>query len=125
MAIQEDRELRNTAIKCIEGEMRVKLLKELLKRGIGLREVEDFVRNERSKFRGGGLKKKLSLKKHREIVKKFMSEKLREAKGEGIKLRKLKKICLTKLETRLEFDKREFDRIKKEVKSQVNKTKEN
>ena len=111
MAIKEDRELRDAASKCAEGEMRVKLLKELLKRGIGLKEVEDFVRRERNKFRGGGIRKKLSIKKHREIVKKFMSEKLRDAKGEGIKLRKNKKICLESLEKRLEFDKREFEKV--------------
>ena len=50
MAILEDRELRNAANKCIEGEMRVRLLKELLARGIGLKEVEDFVLREGNKF---------------------------------------------------------------------------
>ena len=56
-------------------------------------------------------------------MKKFMSEKLRDAKGEGIKLRKNKKICLESLEKRLECDKREFEKVKKEVKSQVKKVK--
>ena len=49
MAIQKDRELRNTAIKCIEGEMRVMLLEGLLKKNLGLNEVEDFVSKEKGK----------------------------------------------------------------------------
>ena len=53
MAIAEDRELRNAASKCAEGEMRSKLLKELLKNCVGLKEVVDFVRHERGKFKGG------------------------------------------------------------------------
>ena len=52
MAIAEDRELRNAANKCAEGEMRVKLLKELLRKCVGLKEIEDF---ERGKFKGGGV----------------------------------------------------------------------
>ena len=55
MAIAEDRELRNAANKCAEGEMRVKLLKELLRNCVGLKEVEDFVRHEKGKFKGGGV----------------------------------------------------------------------
>ena len=54
MVIKEDRELRDAASKCAEGEQRVKLLKELLKKCVGLKEVEDFVSKERGKFKGGG-----------------------------------------------------------------------
>ena len=47
MVIPEDRELRDAAKKCIEGEMRVMLITELLKKGLGFKEVEDFVAKER------------------------------------------------------------------------------
>ena len=51
MVIKEDRELRNAAQKCIEGEMRAVLLEGLVKKNLGLKEVEDFVEKERGKLR--------------------------------------------------------------------------
>ena len=57
----EDRDLRNAAQKCIQGEMRVKLLEGLLRRNLGLKEVEDFVSKERGKLRMGGGRKMLVL----------------------------------------------------------------
>ena len=47
----EDRELRDAARRCIEEEMRVKLLSELVRRDVGLKEVEEFVKKERGKLR--------------------------------------------------------------------------
>ena len=79
MVILEDRELRNAAKKCIESEMRVMLISELLKKGLGFKEVEDFVTRERGKLRGGG-NLKTNFKNHREIVSKLMNEKLRDSK---------------------------------------------
>ena len=61
----EDRELRNAAYKLIEGEMRVKLLEGLVKRNLGLCEVENFVSKERGKLRvGGGSKPKISFRRN-------------------------------------------------------------
>ena len=40
MTVKEERELRNTARKLVECESRTKLIKELIQKGIGLREVE-------------------------------------------------------------------------------------
>ena len=71
MVATEERELRDTAKMCAEEEMRVKLLSELVKRGIGLKEVEDFVRKERGKLRMGG-KMRVNSNKHRVIVRKLI-----------------------------------------------------
>ena len=73
----EDRELRDVARRCIEEEMRVKLLSELVRRDVGLKEVEEFVKKERGKLRVGG-KIGANLRKHRERVRRIMKEKLRE-----------------------------------------------
>ena len=45
MTVREERELRNAAKKLMECESRTKLIKELIKKGLGLREVEEFVSN--------------------------------------------------------------------------------
>ena len=96
----------------------------MLKNCVGLKEVEDFVKHERGKFKGGGgMKKKQNLMKHRAIVKKFMDDKLRDARGHCISLRKDKSRCLKNLETKLEGNRKEIERIKKEVKAQVKKIK--
>ena len=54
MVNMEARELRDAAYKCVESEMRVKLLEGLVRKNLGLKEVEDFVRKERGKLRMGG-----------------------------------------------------------------------
>ena len=101
MVILEDRELRNTAKKCTEREMRVKLIEELVKKKLGFKEVEDFVLKERGKLRTGEGISKVNHRKHREIVKKLMEEKLRDSKRESIRLRKEKSAWLGKLKTKL------------------------
>ena len=123
MVTSEDRELRNAAQKCIEGEMRVMLLEGLLKKGLGLKEIEDFVSRERGKLRRGGGMKNVTYRKHREIVKKLMGEKLRDSKGECTRLRREKTACLKRLEGSLKGNKREVERIKKDVKNHVQKVK--
>ena len=122
LVAMEDRELRDVARMCIEEEMRVKLLSELVRRDVGLKEVEEFVKKERGKLRVGG-KIGASLRKHREIVRKIMKEKLRDSKGTSVKLRRDKKVCMRNLELRLGKGSREFERLKREVKDQVNKIK--
>ena len=102
MVIMEDRELRDAAKKCVEGEMRVVLIEELLKKGLGFKEIEDFVSRERKKLRAGDeIKGKMSYSKHRDIVKKLMLEKLRDGKRDCIRLRREKCAWLKKLKERL------------------------
>ena len=43
MVAWEVRDYRNGVRKCIEGEARAKLMEELVKKGLGLRDVEEFV----------------------------------------------------------------------------------
>ena len=52
MSAQEIRTLRNLAAKLVKIEERDKLLGILIKHGIGVREVEEFVKYERNKMRG-------------------------------------------------------------------------
>ena len=122
MAVMEDREFRNAAKKCVEGEMRVLLISELLKKSLGFKEVEDFVSKEREKLRGG-VKTRVTFRRHREIVNKLMSEKLRDSKRDSAQLRKERTLCLRRLQESLGGNKKEFEKIKKEVKEQVNKVK--
>ena len=51
MSALEIRSLRNTTTRMIKSEERGKLLRELIKSGVGLREIEEFVGNEESKLR--------------------------------------------------------------------------
>ena len=123
MTIKEDRDLRNAAKKCLAGELRSKLLEELLKKGLGLTEVEEFVSKEKRKLKKGDGTDFKGFKKHREIVKKIMKEKVRDSKGECISLRRDKFRCLKILETRLRHNKDEFERIKREVRQNCVKLK--
>ena len=43
---KEDRDLRDAVRRVMEGELRVRLISELLKRGLGFKEIEEFVCNE-------------------------------------------------------------------------------
>ena len=110
----EDRELRNTARKCVESEMRTMLITELLKKGLGFKEVEEFVQKERGKLRGGG-QNKVHYRKHREIVEKLMTEKLRDCKRDSTRLRREKTAWLRRLKEKLGGNVKELERIKKEV----------
>ena len=84
MTVREERELRNTAKKLIECESRTKLIKELVRKGLGLREVEEFVSKEAARLRKGGKNNEYMKKgnnKHRVIVSKLMKEKLSSKVG--------------------------------------------
>ena len=98
MSALEIRELRNTAAKMIKSEERGKLLRELIKSGIGVREIEEFVMNEESKLR---TKSKSNIKKGRDIVVELMKIKMRDNVREGNKLRKAKNKLRKKVEDRL------------------------
>ena len=58
---KEERAYRKWVTKCTEAEERSTMLAELVKCDVGLAEVENFVRYEESKLRGGGEKNKLKL----------------------------------------------------------------
>ena len=91
MSAQEIRTLRNLAAKLVKIEERDKLLGILIKHGIGVREVEEFVKHERGKMRGDVQKSsKSDFKKRREIVVKLMEIKLRDNRREGMKVRKVR-----------------------------------
>ena len=103
MTVKEERELRNTARKLVECESRTKLIKELIQKGIGLREVEEFVAKEAAKLRKGNKGNgnneyfKKGNNKHRVIVSKLMKEKLRDSQIDGVDLRRTKNSWLSKL----------------------------
>ena len=65
MSAEEIRALCNLAAKLIKIEERDKLLGNLVKSGIGVREVEEFVRHDEDKLRNF---QKSNYKKRREIV---------------------------------------------------------
>ena len=128
MTVREERELRNTAKKLMECESRTKLIKELIRKGLGLREVEEFVSKEAARLRKGGKGKgnneylRKGNNKHRGIVTKLMKEKLRDSQIDGVDLRRTKASWLSKLQTRLN-NRREFDKVKGDVKVQCEKVK--
>ena len=80
----EERAYRNVAKKCSETEARGKFFHNLIKAGIGLREIEENVLHEGAKFKGGG---GMSNLKRRELVTMFMKEKLKDNILFGVKLR--------------------------------------
>ena len=73
MVASEMRKFRNVATKLVESEERDRMLKSLLSKGIGLREEEEFMKNEESKLRGG---KTITMKK--EIIQSLMKNKIRD-----------------------------------------------
>ena len=53
-ASREERTYRSSYKKCVRGETRTRLLEDLLKKKLGLREVEEFILRERKTFHKGG-----------------------------------------------------------------------
>ena len=118
MTAGEDRELRDAAKKCIEGEFRVKLLEKLLEKGIGLREIEEFVAHEGGKRRVNMEKtNKVSYGRQRAIVQKMMKDKLMDCRKDCINLRRDKTDCLKRLENRLGQKSDKVEKIKTEIKA--------
>ena len=120
MAAREARELRNLSKRCAESEARTKLLKNLVTKGLGLKEVEDFVTRERSRYKGGGMKVQVLRKqdrKHREIVNKLMVEKVKDSNRESIYFRKQKTECLGRITRTLGKNSRELRQLKEEIKT--------
>ena len=85
MAAQEERSFRTLSKRCSINESRNRLFKALISRKIGLKELEETVLHEESKFKGGG--KYCYSIKHK-IVMLHMTEKVKDNIKEGISLRK-------------------------------------
>ena len=68
-ASQEERAYRSSNKKCIKGEARNILLEGLIRKKIGLQQVEEYVLKERKKFQGGGDRneKKIKMKRRGEV----------------------------------------------------------
>ena len=77
---------RTLAKKCTEVEERGRLLENLKKRGVGLREIEEFITKEKEKFKGKG-----TFRSRKEIVQRMMMEKIRDniRYGQGEILKKV------------------------------------
>ena len=55
-ASMEERAYRRSSKKCIKGESKTRLLETLIKKNIGLRSTEEFVKTELATIKGGNTK---------------------------------------------------------------------
>ena len=111
MAAQSDeRILRNIWKKCTEVEERTKFLESLIGKGVGLKEVEEFVISQEAKLKVGG-----SWKSRREIVNLSMKEKAFDNKKLGEKMRKKRAVARSKLELSVGTNSRTIRRIVKDI----------
>ena len=110
---QEERAYRKWATKCTEAEERNTMLAELVKSEVGLAEVENFVRSEESKLRGGGKKNKLKL---RRMVVSMMKDKLRDNINFALKARKMRDKKRWILESTLGKNSKQYREMVKNVK---------
>ena len=88
MTAKEIREYRTVCKKLVEVEEKTKLLEELKKRKVCLREEELFFRNLQSKFKNLGNKGNHLVKQHEELVSVTIKYKIRDSVLQGTKLRK-------------------------------------
>ena len=93
MTAQDRRELRKITYQVVEAEERGVLIRNLLSKGVGFREEEEFWKKEKLKLKGG---KEFDKKKG--IVNLAMKEKLQDNYKHLVKLKKLR----TKLAGRIE-----------------------
>ena len=95
----------------VKIEERDKLMGILVKTGIGLREVEEFVMSEEGKLRNN----KSNFKKKREIVATMMEMKLRDNRREGTKIRKTRNRLRHKIEETLGPNSRKYRAVMRSV----------
>ena len=93
MSAQEIRANRNLSSRLVRTEERSKLLGNLIARGVGLKEEEEFLRHEHSKFRCNR-----EYRKKKEIITLAMKEKLRNDRKFEAKTRKSRNLMLGKIE---------------------------
>ena len=120
-ASREERTYRNSNKKCIKGEYRTRLLEDLLKRRLGLKEVEEFIIRDRKTFHGGGedrnyFKNKKKYEEERILVENIMRRKLRESSKHCIGLRKDRHLAEDTLRGILGRNSRVFKKVKGDVK---------
>ena len=86
-ASREERGYRKSMKRCTKGEARTRLFEELIKKKIGLREVEEFVINERKTSKGelNKRRKVSNFMEERGIVVSIMRKKLRGNNADCIK----------------------------------------
>ena len=98
MTVREVRTLRSLNKKCVAAEARSRLLEKLLSKGVGLKEMEEFIlREERKKMgnrdkegkgKGNNESNKKGFQWSREIVKKILKDKLKDNNLKCIQLRR-------------------------------------
>ena len=91
MVAKEERVFRSTSKKCTLAEARNKLFLSLISQKTGVKEMEDYVRKEIDKCKGGI---QFSYVKSRKIVVLLMKEKYRDNVREGVKLRNERDLVL-------------------------------
>ena len=89
------------------------MMETLIKNRVGLREVEEYVRKESTKMRGGE-----TFKPREEIVMGVMKAKIKDNISFGIKLRRKRASIRTKIERTLGKNSSQYRRILKESKEE-------
>ena len=100
MSAQEIRAWRNLAKKLVVNEERTKLLGILQAKGVGLRDEEEFFRNEKSKFKKGGTAISFE-KKSKEIIAQTMKLKIKDCRLEWEGIRKMRNRKMNKVQALL------------------------
>ena len=127
-ASREERAYRNLYKKCVKGESTNRLLEELIKKRIGLKDVEEFVRREAKTHKGGGTEENFNSKitKHKEergLVENIMRRKLLGNSKYCIKLRRDRNLAEKTLINILGGKNRVYHGIMKDVKKNGEKLK--
>ena len=112
MAAQEERILRNVWTKCTEVEARGYLLEGLLAKGVGTREVMEYVKMQEKKLKLGGVFKD---KNRIELIKISMKEKVSDNNQFGINIRKRRAFLRRKFEVSVGAKSRTYRRIIKDI----------
>ena len=110
---KDEREYRTCCKKTATAEARNELLGDLIKKDVGLKELEEFVEKERGKLKG----KAKGISVAREMVRKLMKEKLRDNIKLVSKLRKRRDRLRAKLELTWGKNSKKLRNLVKDVKS--------
>ena len=115
MSAREIRAYRNLAAKLTNIEERGRLIGNLIARGVGFKEEEEFFKHERSKFQC----KTTQITKKKEIIKMVMMDKQRDNQKHGKKIRSLRNKTLVEIENTLGKNSRPCRELRKSVRSNV------
>ena len=116
MTTQEIREYRTTCKKLVEIEERSKLLEELRKKNVCLREEELFIQGLKNKFKVLGNKATAGENCHTELVKTALKFKIKDNVLHGVKVRKKRNLLRGKIEAGLGSRSSMCRRVVQEVK---------